>query len=603
MMPLYEGDVRRCRRCKRRRMDDEPPEVQQYKTCAKCRIIERTKKKLRKPLAEETMRYGMRQFQEQQAQGQNLMHDDIFASEQLLAEFPDLLVPKQPPYLPPYALYKQPLAPQYTSANAMGNQAPQQDPLGYNYLYGPGSAYAPPTLASRPPLAPSGALPVFNSPSLAAPQNSVAAQAGALQNAVGAGQYTAPLAATAAAIAAAAIKRTDPLLGTLQTLNRLQSHYRQYQQKQQGGDRARLAPATHCELCSTGLDPQDSMLAMYRLCRACYSDPYARPNVYLDFNEFLLAVVRDKDMPSVTYILELALYLVELLSNNRTVASEEKFRKVMLDAFSLIYAEPLLGLLAPMQFARTVYNVQEVNGTAPIVSKVSQEYHYTLTPPLRTSYVAQTELASTQIDMTFIAETNLIIMKKTTIKAAPQYAPDVLRTIDEQMRAKGLTFADDPITVYGLLDVAIEKDQFVRDFASLQKQVTAARADETTKTEAVNHSVVQALAGPSEQARTAENAETIGSADPIAPVGALESATALQNGETVQGAEGSLELQQSEQPTDQPANGNSEIVTQNPAQSTDSSETYQAPGTEGESVKDEPAEDQKLGELDPAFAA
>lgn len=45
-------------------MDDEPPEVQQYKTCAKCRIIERTKKKSRKPLAEETMRYGMRQFQE-----------------------------------------------------------------------------------------------------------------------------------------------------------------------------------------------------------------------------------------------------------------------------------------------------------------------------------------------------------------------------------------------------------------------------------------------------------------------------------------------------------------------------------------------------------
>ncbi|KAM9889582.1 hypothetical protein OXX79_012055, partial [Metschnikowia pulcherrima] len=44
-------------------MDDEPPEVQQYKTCAKCRIIERTKKKSRKPLAEETMRYGMRQFQ------------------------------------------------------------------------------------------------------------------------------------------------------------------------------------------------------------------------------------------------------------------------------------------------------------------------------------------------------------------------------------------------------------------------------------------------------------------------------------------------------------------------------------------------------------
>lgn len=70
------SDVRRCRRCKRKRMDDEPPEVKQYKTCAKCRIIERQKKKLRKPLAEETVLYGMKQFQ-QQNQNTSFLKDDF----------------------------------------------------------------------------------------------------------------------------------------------------------------------------------------------------------------------------------------------------------------------------------------------------------------------------------------------------------------------------------------------------------------------------------------------------------------------------------------------------------------------------------------------
>ncbi|CAH6719618.1 hypothetical protein CLIB1444_02S12706 [[Candida] jaroonii] len=70
------SEVRRCRRCKRKRMDDEPPEVKQYKTCAKCRIIERQKKKSRKPLAEETVLYGMKQFQ-QQNQNTSFLKDDL----------------------------------------------------------------------------------------------------------------------------------------------------------------------------------------------------------------------------------------------------------------------------------------------------------------------------------------------------------------------------------------------------------------------------------------------------------------------------------------------------------------------------------------------
>ncbi|KAI5952009.1 hypothetical protein KGF54_005084 [Candida jiufengensis] len=77
------AEVRRCRRCKRKRIDDEPSEVKQYKTCAKCRIIERNKKNSRKPLAEETMLYGLKQFREQQStenyiEEEGLLKDEFF---------------------------------------------------------------------------------------------------------------------------------------------------------------------------------------------------------------------------------------------------------------------------------------------------------------------------------------------------------------------------------------------------------------------------------------------------------------------------------------------------------------------------------------------
>ena len=80
---MMRSDIRRCRRCKRKRLDDEPMEVRQYKTCAKCRIIERNKKNLRKPLAIETMLYGLKQFREQQStenyiEEEGLLKDEFF---------------------------------------------------------------------------------------------------------------------------------------------------------------------------------------------------------------------------------------------------------------------------------------------------------------------------------------------------------------------------------------------------------------------------------------------------------------------------------------------------------------------------------------------
>jgi hypothetical protein len=80
------SDLRRCRRCKRKRLEDEPPEVRQYKTCAKCRIIERNKKNSRKPLAEETMLYGLKQFQEQSLSG-NFMEEEGLLKDEFFKRF------------------------------------------------------------------------------------------------------------------------------------------------------------------------------------------------------------------------------------------------------------------------------------------------------------------------------------------------------------------------------------------------------------------------------------------------------------------------------------------------------------------------------------
>lgn len=468
---LYEGDVRRCRRCKRRRMDDEPPEVQQYKTCAKCRIIERTKKKLRKPLAEETMRYGMRQFQEQN-QNANFIHDDVFSNDQLLTDLQsnrDVVPnPLKQLYNTQFAIYKQP-ALQY------GSQTPTpSNGASYNYSYAANQAPPQPSgLRSTPAYtgAPLSGLSVFQLPQLglSTPYGGPATRSSGLAPATSS--------ATATAIAAAAINRNDLQLGPNLGLARQQTQYKAYPKLQ--GDRSRLVAPTNCELCANKLDPEDTMSGMYRLCKNCYSDPYAQKSVYSDFNDFLLEVVNNKDHSAMTYVSELAPYLVELLNTNRSISSEEQFRKVMLDSFGLIYMDPLMALLAPTKFTRVLHNVAEVNHTSPTVSKVSHQYHYTLTPPLRTTYVGSSDVATATIDLFFVSETNLIVIKKVSKKTATDYSVSFLKTLDDQMHAHGLSFETDPLKVYATLKLdAVEADQFVKDFATLQKQIFNIRKNE-----------------------------------------------------------------------------------------------------------------------------
>lgn len=477
MMLYEEEDFRRCRRCKRKRMDDEPPEVQQYKTCAKCRIIERNKKKLRKPLAEETMRYGIRQFHEQN-QNANFIHDDVFTNDQLLSDFhasrdAGLIDPsKQLFNNANFSVYSQnTAAPAPPSAYGMPGGAASPS---YGYGYGqPGHLLYPyngvgsvsDIAAAAAAAAGSTGLPVYNQlPHLG---NMSPYPPTAVQPMNGRPQPT--TSASAAAIAAAAINRTDLLLGQPQPFRQQQQQYRQFQQKQD--DRSRVIASTSCELCSLPIDADDSVSAIYRLCGGCYSDPYSRPGVYSDFNDFLLAVANDRKDSSAAYISELVPYLVESLNANRQITSELQFRKVMLDSFKLIYLDPLFALLSPAKLSQSFNNVSEVNNTIPVVSKVSHQNHYTLTPPIKLVYTSSSETESITVDLIFVAETNLVIIKKVTKKAAFEYSTSFFSDVDSKMRAKGLTFQDDPVKVYNELGLSIGLEKFVNDFSHVEKSV------------------------------------------------------------------------------------------------------------------------------------
>lgn len=468
-MMLYEGDVRRCRRCKRRRMDDEPPEVQQYKTCAKCRIIERTKKKLRKPLAEETMRYGMRQFQEQN-QNANFIHDDIFASDLLVADMSaaDVPMPLKQLYTQ-FAMYKQPLNHPL--------QAPTPPAYTYGYTGGAAPRYAALSALSAFQLPRIGLQTPYSRPTtLTAAGVAERVENGAMAPAPALGNTLTPTLASGAAptpamLASALAPTLAPTMGPSGPAN-TRPRYKAYPRG--GRSRGRAPVPTHCELCSTKLDPEDTMSSVYRLCSGCYRDPYARAHVYGDFNDFLLEAVKAHHVP-LAYVRELTPDLVELLNANRAILSEEQFRKVMLDLFGLIYVDPLMALLAPTKFTRVLHNVAEVNHCQPVVSKVSHQFHYTLTPPLRTSYVGSSDTATATIDLFFVAETNLIVIKQASKKNSAEYLAAFLRSLDAQMRARSLRWDDDPLKVYVTLQLSVDAEQFVRDWKSLPTQVAALR--------------------------------------------------------------------------------------------------------------------------------
>lgn len=489
-MMIYD-DVRRCRRCKRRRMDDEPPEVQQYKTCAKCRIIERTKKKLRKPLAEETMRYGMRQFQEQN-QSTDFMGDDMFANDPY-AQDSDM-TPADSASASPLQSYSA-LYGLYT--NHPEAPAPYPTPYG---ISGASSALSnsndhPKNARSLGPQSTSASSAMRSNGNakyaLANPSTGTNAQ-GSYQNP----PPPNPIASNSAqsssshpqAYSSSSGQAHSNTSGGVSSRTRSESqnraqvttprlvkdNYKLYLQIQTP-DRSLLPPVSKCELCSKAINPKHSLSAIYRLCDDCFADPYTQPRTFKDYNDFLRKLVSDTQYQSFTFISELSAFMVESIFNRRPIATEDQFRKVLMDAFALIFVDPVLALLAPLKFSRVSVNVGEVNNSQPVVLKYSHQLYYIFTLPLEAVYGAISESQETQIKMIFVPETNMMIIKKLTQIIAPTYTSSFLRLLDDQWKKTGLGFDAAAHEVYASLKISIGREQFIRDFSSIVSQIKALR--------------------------------------------------------------------------------------------------------------------------------
>lgn len=481
-------------------MDDEPPEVQQYKTCAKCRIIERTKKKLRKPLAEETMRYGMRQFHEQN-QSTDFMGDDMFSNDpyafdaDLTPGDSDVYSPQQSynPQIPVHSRAPDVASPYGVTPNASGNNSGGGSDYGYSYktssLY-PGPPSTSVSSAIRSSI--SGRVGGYSS-------------VGAVD---GSGSYQnqtppSPLVTNPAHVPVAS---NQPLNGAsnmhyfksrvdtagrpkLVLLRLAKDTYKRFLQIQPP-DRSQRVPVSQCEVCGTMVNPDDSLSVIYRLCTACFTDPYVKLHVHKDYSKFLRELVHDKEYVLSVYVAELPEQEVESLFISRSVNSEEQFRKLLMEFFGLIYLEPVLGLLASLKFSRVSHNVGEVNKSQPVILQYSQQLHYRFTLPLRMVYGASTDTEKTRVEMAFVPETNLIIIKKRTQAVAPIYTSSFLRQLDDQWKSTGLGFSASPLEVYSAISISINREQFTRDFSGIVSQIKALRFADKSSPGVVPSSIV-----------------------------------------------------------------------------------------------------------------
>lgn len=347
------ADVRRCRRCKRKRMDDEPPEVRQYKTCAKCRIIERQKKKLRKPLAEETMLYGMKQFQ-QQNQNLNFSHDDIFMDDDMFTKkkFDSNLNPN------------------------LNNQ------YQYHYTYLNNGA--------------SGG----GAPGSGSPIGGAAGTDGLVDN-----YDSSRLTGNATA---STIPQTSSNNFHLQNL-----HYQQIAQRALPMQSTNLPKSNnllnvnnndfgasdvpvYCDICETKLDLSDDYSVNYKLCLNCYSNPFKLYNVYEDYNKFLIKVLKNKSesINNIIFLKEMDKNFIDNLNSyNKVVSSEHEFREFLLENLKKIFIEPLIATTG-YEFQLSSTNLNELSKKPPVIDHNNQ-YNYNQTHPIKVYYKCLAEAKNT----------------------------------------------------------------------------------------------------------------------------------------------------------------------------------------------------------------
>lgn len=413
-------DNRRCRRCKRKRGNDEPPAVQQYKTCAKCRVIER-KKKGKQPLSEDAMLYGTKPERRSYA-------DQSFSADRYDRKRADKFNHYQPQVNSGY------------------------DSTGF--LHG---------LPAQTAAAVSVTAPV-------------------------------PVAEIQAPVPAAVVLPLE------------------------------------CQLCDAGLDAADTLLAAYRLCGPCYTDPLRQPNVYGAFNEFLweLSRGRSRDIERAVFIKEVSDHFTDSLGSSRVISSERQFRQFVLESVKTIFVDPVVASIG-YELAPVLNNVGEINNKPPSVSRYTNQYQYKQTSPLRLSYKCIKE-ADVQCDLdvsvVYDIGNNLVVIRARHRLHAKKvdYPPEFFQRVAEIIRGRPETLSDEhteELAVY-VYDRLLEEDrdgllygfvhglsreQFLSDFQNLAQLLEELRS-------------VDAEAGESEaedEEEEEDDDETPDAAEPLDP--------------------------------------------------------------------------------------
>lgn len=470
------SEPRRCRRCKRKRLDDEPPEVQQYKTCAKCRIIERTKKKLRKPLAEETMRYGLKQFHEQN-QNANFIHEEIFYSEQLRKELEAFEKAQGANGSSSTATSESHSQPQQHHHHQQ-----QQQQQRFSLYQGPADVTS-----------------IANAAVNASVDGYLAARnlAPRVQTGVPGAKYPPQSQYLAVAVAAQAVQAAagKPLV----------EDFRKFRPD------LPLGPL-NCELCMSKLDPNDSIHYNYRLCHKCYEDPFNNDNVFASYNDYLLHISTNsgkKDLNNLIFICEMDSLFTNDLESHKPIITELQFRQFVLDSLKNIYLDPIIASIR-VKFNHISNNVNEVNANLNTVTNNNYNHRFELfkqTNPVKFYYKSEkqdeqqpsSKGPEASIYLNYNPINNLLIIKiNYKLNKSVNYLNSFLKFVKTLVDEEDDYNFDDDITaikVYNYLTansdkleagdqqflLELNKDQFVSDFKSLPDRFKADNADDLQK--------------------------------------------------------------------------------------------------------------------------
>jgi hypothetical protein len=351
--------------------------VRQYKTCAKCRIIERQKKKLKKPLAEETMVYGMRQLQEQQpgSWSEDLFNqDDVFVDD-------------------------------------------SHNPLNVRARNAASAAAAAAEAA------------VANATS----HSSLVATAAAAVSAGGVNDVFPAYQTFEDQFEHQKQQQQQQQQQHHQQQQQQQQHY-QHQEDQAGGDNdkkhngvghtsngadaamgyAIQVALSACEVCGTQVD-----VAGNNLCHQCQSDPYRLPHVYGDFSDFLQQVSPNGQSETATRIFIKQVVAApdfneNVDTNNVNPNNERQYRELVLNSIKQIYLNPVMAATG-YKFVRVSSNLALSSHNAPKVDPVSGKYVYRDTQRVKALYRSKVEESQSEILLyvTYDTSANLIVIKIT----------------------------------------------------------------------------------------------------------------------------------------------------------------------------------------------